>query len=319
MDNENFAFYKTKRYTCMKYSQKQTEEISMTFCGAEHCTGDKSFGPKVRKEYHLHVVISGKGTLEVNGKTHQIHGNQLFLVKPGEMTYYKADGEDPWYYCWLTFFGTNAKRYMDAAGFTDGVNIRDCYVDSQEFLILIQRLLECTELTVACELRRLGISLEFISLSVESNAKGESAIRHHHDYSPDVYVSHALDFIRLNYATIKVNDIAKYIGINRSYLTNIFKKKMGVSPQEYLLQYRLNMGCQLLLTTNLSIQEVAQKIGYENPLTFSKMFKNAYGVSPRNYRMKGRTQPFEDKRAEVVQSQEEKEKRDAGTRGNKMN
>lgn len=305
MENENFAFYKTKRYTCLKYSQRQSEEFYMTFCGVEHCTGDKSFGPVVRDEYHLHIVISGKGTLEVGGKTTQIHGNQLFMVKPGEMTYYKADRDDPWYYCWVSFSGTSALRYAEAAGFTDGVNVRDCYVDAQEFIILIQRLLECTELTVACELRRLGIVMEFVSLAIESNAKGEQAIRHHHDYSPDVYVSHALDFIRFNYSTIKVNDIAKYIGINRSYLTNIFKKRMGVSPQEYLLQYRLNAGCQLLLTTNISIQEVAQKIGYENPLTFSKMFKNAYGVSPRNYRLRGRKQP-QMNQAEETKKLEEK-------------
>lgn len=295
MENENFAYYKTKRYTCLKYSQRQTEEIYMSFCGVEHCIADKAFGPAARDEYHLHVIISGKGILRVNGETHSLHGNQIFLVKAGEETYYKADTEDPWYYCWVTFGGTNARRYMDAAGFTDGVNVKDCFVDAQELLMYTQRLLECSELTVANEVRRLALALEFISLVIESGAKSEQAIRHHHDYSPDVYVNHALDFIRFNYASIKINDIAKYIGINRSYLTNIFKKKMGVSPQEYLLQYRLNMGCQLLLTTNLSIQEVAQKIGYENPLTFSKMFKNAYGVSPRNYRMQGGTPRLEKK------------------------
>jgi AraC-like DNA-binding protein len=102
-----------------------------------------------------------------------------------------------------------------------------------------------------------------------------------------VYVNHALDYIRKNYDTIRVTDVARYIGINRSYLTNIFKKKMGVSPQEYLLQYRLDKGSKLLLETRMSIQEVAQKIGYDNPLTFSKMFKSVYGVSPRNYRLQG--------------------------------
>ncbi len=289
MDDKTFDFFKTNRYTCMRmrYSQKQTEEIYMTLCGVEHCVANQTFGPIVREEYHLHAILSGKGTVEVDGKTQQIHRKQLFLVKPGEMTSYQADEEDPWCYCWLSFAGTNAKYYMDAAGFTNGVNVRNCYVDPQEFLILIQRLLEYTEVNVACDLRRLGISLEYLALAVESNTMNEHAI-HHHAYSPDVYVRHALDFIRMNYETAKVNDIAKYIGINRSYLTNIFKKKMGISPQEYLLQYRLNMGRQLLLTTDLSIQDVAQKIGYENPLTFSKMFKNAYGVSPRNYRLRER-------------------------------
>lgn len=61
---------------------------------------------------------------------------------------------------------------------------------------------------------------------------------------------------------------------------------MDISPQESLLSYRLEQGSRLLRTSGMSIQEVAEKIGYENPLTFSKMFKNAYGVSPKNYRLK---------------------------------
>lgn len=317
MERENFEYYKTKRYTCLKYSQKQTEEIYMTFCGVEHCVSGKGFGPAAREDYHLHVILSGKGTLTVHGETYHLHGSQVFLEKPGEEIHYQADELDPWYYCWVSFNGTAAKRYMDAAGFTDGINVQNCYVDAQELLMLSQRLLECTELTLINELRRLGLMLEFISLVIESFTKGAQVIRHHHDYSPDVYVNHALDFIRFNYASIKVNDIAKYIGINRSYLTNIFKKKIGVSPQEYLLQYRLNMGCQLLLTTNLSIQEVAQKIGYENPLTFSKMFKNAYGISPRNYRMRGHLDLAESKQESEIEEAEKAEEKDHMTTGGK--
>ncbi|MDO5550738.1 MAG: helix-turn-helix transcriptional regulator, partial [Lachnospiraceae bacterium] len=60
---------------------------------------------------------------------------------------------------------------------------------------------------------------------------------------------------------------------------------LGVSPQQYLLQYRLDMACQLLRTTELPIQDIAKRIGYDNQLTFSKMFKKKYEVSPKQYRM----------------------------------
>ena len=101
-----------------------------------------------------------------------------------------------------------------------------------------------------------------------------------HDYSPDVYVDNALQYIHDHYAHAKISDIASYIGITRSYLTHIFKQKMEISPQEYLVSYRLEQGSRLL------IGEIAEKIGYENPLTFSKIFKNVYGVSPKNYRLR---------------------------------
>ena len=103
-------------------------------------------------------------------------------------------------------------------------------------------------------------------------------------YSPDVYVEYALDMIHDNYDKVRVEDIARYIGINRSYLANIFKKKTGMSPQQYLMQFKLKKARELLMDTDLPIQNIAMQVGYDNPLTFSKIFKNYYGESPRTYR-----------------------------------
>lgn len=282
LNSECFYYYKAKHVTCLKYRDRRTVDLYPTFCGVEQCRPAFAVGPRIRKNYHLHVVLSGKGLLRVGERTYHLHGSQMFLVKPDETTFYQADAEDPWHYCWVSFNGPSAANCMDAAGFPAGVNARDCYVDANEFLMLTWKLLERRENTLQDELRRLSLTLEFIRLAIESGCR--SAQPRRRDDSPDIYVDHALDVIRCQYATVKISDIAKHIGINRSYLTSIFKKRTGLSPQEYLLRYRLNMACQLLLTTSQPIQEVARKIGYENPMTFSKMFKSAYGVSPSAYR-----------------------------------
>ena len=160
----DFAHYKEGRYTytCLHCRQRQTEEIYMTFCGVEQCASGFTVGPWARKNYHLHVILSGQGTLQVRGQVYHLHENQAFLLKPGEEARYQADEQSPWRYCWVTYNGKKAKQYMDAAGFPDGVNVRDCDVDIHAFLRLVQRLLECTEVTVFNELRRLGLALEFL-------------------------------------------------------------------------------------------------------------------------------------------------------------
>lgn len=133
-------------------------------------------------------------------------------------------------------------------------------------------------------LMRTGLLLEYIALAIESNSKSENSIRKIHEYTTDVYVKYAADFIRENYATAKISDVANYIGIHRSYMTNIFKNKMGVSPQEYLIQCKLKRAEKFLVETNNPIQEISRQVGYDNPLTFSKTFKNFYGISPKYYR-----------------------------------
>ena len=89
-------------------------------------------------------------------------------------------------------------------------------------------------------------------------------------------------------ANVKINDVAQQIGINRSYLTSIFRKQVGMSPQEYLMQYRMDKAQDLLVESDISVQEIALRVGYENALTFSKIFKSYYGLSPAHYRQQKR-------------------------------
>ncbi len=64
------------------------------------------------------------------------------------------------------------------------------------------------------------------------------------------------------------------------YLT----KKIGISPQEYLLSLKMEKACNLLTNLQLSIGDVSRQVGYEDQLTFSKIFKKSKGVSPKLYR-----------------------------------
>jgi AraC family transcriptional regulator of arabinose operon len=237
--------------------------------------------------------MQGKGTLSVNGKETDLHFGQMFMTKPGEETWYKADADDPWVYCWMAFDGSIAQKCVEEAGFVKGVNVLDCHVDTRHFYSIVSKVLDQAELTPSNVYSRTGHLLEFISTAVHSNYESERRIRKTHHYPADDYVTYAADFIRGNYATVKIGDVAKIVGLNRSYLTNLFKAKMGVSPQEYLMQCKLNQACKLLEETENPIQEISRQIGYDNPLTFSKTFKSFYGVSPREYRRSHRSNPNE--------------------------
>lgn len=267
---------------------KANEELYLVECGIEQCKKDKIYGPTVRDEYHVHFILNGKGILEMNGVSYTLRRGQIFVLMPGAEHVYYADPEDPWHYTWISFSGTRAACFLERAGITPEHPTRSTYGEPERFLAFTENILNHHQLTVANELTRISQLYAMLALLVDSQSQEAAPVgdKTAYDYSPDIYVNSAVEYIREHYHQISVGDIASYIGISRYYLSHIFKEKLHVSPQEYLMNYRMEQSARLLRTTNLSVQEVAGQAGYDNPLTFSKIFKNAYGLSPKNYRLK---------------------------------
>jgi AraC family transcriptional regulator of arabinose operon len=276
-------FTNSARYKCLEYLKKSTVDLSLSYCGIEECDPGHFYGPTSRTEYLLHYIIDGKGTYQVNNKTYQMEQHQLFLICPGVTSYYVADMEEPWKYLWVAFSGIKAKTYLDWANLDENHLI--CQFNEPNVLIkYIQGILNARELTYANELKREGNLLLFLSALIKSQ-HGTGLAGAVHDYPYQVYVNHAVEFIEHNYQKgIRVNDIANYIGINRSYLTNIFRKSLNKSVQEYLVNYRLDKAATLLRTTNMPVGDIAKEVGYEDSLAFSKIFKHFKNSSPTVYR-----------------------------------
>ncbi|WP_284638257.1 response regulator transcription factor [Paenibacillus silviterrae] len=83
---------------------------------------------------------------------------------------------------------------------------------------------------------------------------------------------------------INLEELADLIPISRSYLAVLFKQSTGQTVWNYLVEVRMKNAKLLLLDQKLRIYEVAGKVGYENSEHFSKLFKEYYGVSPKDYR-----------------------------------
>lgn len=97
-----------------------------------------------------------------------------------------------------------------------------------------------------------------------------------------------MDYIAYHYREkIKINELADYIGVNRSYLTSSFKKAIGCSPQEYLVNLRMEKAREMLRNTDMQINAIAAAVGYQDQLAFSKIFKQHFGASPKAYREMG--------------------------------
>ena len=95
----------------------------------------------------------------------------------------------------------------------------------------------------------------------------------------------AVKFLEDHYAErIRIVDIVRHIGYGRARLFELFKRHTGLSPNDYLLRFRIRKAQDLLVQTDLSVREIARRIGMLDSSYFSIMFKRQTGRSPSSYR-----------------------------------
>ena len=226
--------------------------------GSELCKSGHSFGPYIRKYYLVHFVIGGEGRLINERGTHHIGGGKAFLIRPGEVTTYTADKDDPWEYTWLGFNGNLASSFD---------NVPDVFDYDPSILTEISYAIEqgeCREALLVSAIFKLHASI--IGGRVLSD-----------------YPSKVKNYIDLHYMEkLSIAAVADSLGLNRKYLARIFKDKIGVSMQEYLIEKRLHEATRLL-KSGYNVEECAYMVGYSDPFGFSKAFKHKYGTPPSKY------------------------------------
>lgn len=93
-------------------------------------------------------------------------------------------------------------------------------------------------------------------------------------------------YIEKNYATATLEDMGEEFGFNASYLSTYLKKYTGKSFIKLVHLQRINVAADFLRYSQAPIEQIATKVGYENPSYFYKIFKKTMGVSPAEYRAK---------------------------------
>lgn len=97
--------------------------------------------------------------------------------------------------------------------------------------------------------------------------------------------SDMLDYIKLNRASnLRVSDIALHFSYNEKYLSHLFRKLSGVPLKQFILKSKMDEASYLLTDTNLSIGEIAVKLGYTDAHNFARTYKKCTGLSPSAYR-----------------------------------
>ena len=277
----NHKFIETEAVAYLEPKQGQNLDLFLCHSGIENCNPSYSFGPEVRDHYIIHYILDGKGEFTVNNKTYKLGPKEGFLIRPGETTYYKADDKEPWIYMWIGFNGLKSETYLKYANLDENNPIFK-YDKNNSLKKYILEILSLNIMNRSNELKIEGLLYFFLGTLVENNNSNNQM--NSNSLTSD-YINQSIEYINNNYSSnIKITDIANHVGLNRSYFSNLFTKTLGISPQEYLLSFRIEKACNLLANLQLSIGEISRQVGYVDQLTFSKIFKKVKGLSPKLYR-----------------------------------
>lgn len=264
-----------KIYSEFNTSVYLSKVLNLYYGGWEICCPMHTFGPAIRQHYLIHYVTRGKGRLWMNDTCYVIEKDTMFLIRPGITAVYQADKDNPWEYCWICIDGYDVENMLNNSGF-DKVNplffdksngeVRDAMLN---FIFYFSKYK----------------NNEYMLLSRLYNIFGHMKIQMKKQQAKSIHVERAIDYIYENYSkNISVTDIAEYLGIDRTYLYRLFKEEYNMSPQKYLLNFRLKTAMNKLEGGNMSIADIAYSCGFNDASAFCHQFKKVYKDTPLNYR-----------------------------------
>ncbi len=95
----------------------------------------------------------------------------------------------------------------------------------------------------------------------------------------------ACEYIEKNFQeNINLNKISNYVSLSKNYFCNIFKKETGITIWDYLIRIRMEEAKKMLLETGQKTYEVSERVGYEDPSYFGRLFKKYTGFTPIEFR-----------------------------------
>lgn len=236
--------------------------INPVLFGYENCSKSHFYGPAVRTHWLIHFVVSGFGDFHIGGHDYRIGPGEMFVIPPYAETFYKADSEKPWEYIWVGF---TASEDLPA-------KLPDVIL-CPEALRVFSDMKNCERLSTGRSAFLCARIWELFSLLLQN------------EKAPADYIETALDCIHSEYMNkLTVADIARRLNLDRTYFSTQFKKRVGVSPKKYLLDYRMGIAAALMIENGQNVSVAAYSTGYTDVFVFSKMFKRHYGISPTEYK-----------------------------------
>ena len=231
----------------------------------------------------LFYVIDGKGEFNIQGQRFPVKANDFVIINPQVEHTELSSPDEPLEYIVL---GINGLSFSNLTPVSEGghpfsfFNLRDEQKDILRYLNAMVQ--EATSQSMSYELVCHNL-LEILLIKILRHQHFDLEVSKQSKATKDIsFIKHYLE--TYYHESIQLEDLASMTHLSRFYISHSFKKEIGMSPMEYLIAIRIKESKILLRTTNYSISQVADIVGFTTPTYFSKQFRKSTGISPTDYR-----------------------------------
>ena len=231
----------------------------------------------------LFYVVDGKGEFNIQSQRFPVKANDFVIINPQVEHTELSSPDEPLEYIVL---GINGLSFSNLTPVSEGghpfsfFNLRDEQKDILRYLNAMVQ--EATSQSMSYELVCHNL-LEILLIKILRHQHFDLEVGKQSKATKDIsFIKHYLE--TYYHESIQLEDLASMTHLSRFYISHSFKKEIGMSPMEYLIAIRIKESKILLRTTNYSISQVADIVGFTTPTYFSKQFRKSTGISPTDYR-----------------------------------
>jgi AraC-like DNA-binding protein/mannose-6-phosphate isomerase-like protein (cupin superfamily) len=235
---------------------------------------------KGSSEYIFIYCVEGEGWLKVKDEQMKVTPNHFFIIPINTQHNYEADKDNPWSIYWMHFDGTSAQNLCDRCN-PNSPKIIGIPFESNRFVLFdkIFDIFKSGYIEPKMEFANIQ-GLNFISSFIFNNLNQTV-----HPTNSDNLVGSIIDFLMKNLdKSYMLEDISNEFKFSRSYIFHLFKKRTGYSLIHFFNLKKVQKGCEYLHYTDLTVKEISHRLGFQDPLYFSRLFKKHIGISPNKYK-----------------------------------
>jgi AraC-like DNA-binding protein len=234
---------------------------------------------RVLPEFQIVYISEGMGSFSAAGKQYPVKAGSLLLILPGMQHAYKPLYETGWHEYWVGFtggffFSLLEKGILAPERVFFEMGMRDCIA-----LIFNHIFDEVRSQKPLYQFKACAAIFSLISEIISYERRKEQPSYHQRIVEKAKCLMEAHIF-----GSISVSSIALRTGMSASGLNKIFKTYTSMTLYQYYIQIKINKAKELLEQADLSIKEIAAKLGFDDQYYFSRLFKNKTGIAPSKWR-----------------------------------